>query len=130
MGLFGFFKKERKLTEAELKWNKMWDLWAQEEADSSYAELMTYQSEVNNGGHVQYFDNMQESCDLKKEMAALETVLPEKLRANLARAYEAYSSIADDDEFEKISSECDKVFWENEGEINSLLEAYAAEMQL
>lgn len=130
MSLFGLFKKEKKLTENELKWNKMWNLWVDGEADSPYAELMTYQSEVNNGGHVQYFDNMQESCDLEKEMTALESVLPEKLKSNLARAYEAYSSIADDDEFEKISSECDNAFWENEGEINRLLEAYAADMRL
>ncbi len=130
MSLFGLFKKEKKLTENELKWNKMWDLWAEGEADSPYAELMTYQSEVNNGGHVQYFDNMQESCDLEKEMTALESVLPEKLKSNLARAYEAYSSIEDDDEFEKISNECDNVFWENESEINELLEAYAAELVL
>lgn len=50
--MFGFFKKNKvKLTEKELKWNKMWELWAKECADSPYSELMTYQSEVNNGGH-------------------------------------------------------------------------------
>ena len=55
MGLFDLFKKKKvELTEEQLKWNKMWDLWTDGEAESPYAELMTYQSEINNGGHGQY----------------------------------------------------------------------------
>ena len=37
------------------KWDKMLDLWVEGAAESPYAELMTYQAEVNNGGHDQYF---------------------------------------------------------------------------
>ena len=55
MRLFG---KKSELTEEQKKWNKMWDLWANGLTDSPYAELMTYQSEVYNGGHGQYFDNV------------------------------------------------------------------------
>lgn len=70
--MFGFFKKNKvKLTEKELKWNKMWELWAKECADSPYSELMTYQSEVNNGGHAQYFDNVSSIKDLKNEILSL-----------------------------------------------------------
>lgn len=49
------FNRTRKLTEEERKWNLMWDMWVQEEAISPYAELMEYESEVNNGGHSQFF---------------------------------------------------------------------------
>ena len=52
--MFGLFKKKKvKLTEKELKWNKLWELWAEGHIDSPYSELMTYQSEINNGGHAQ-----------------------------------------------------------------------------
>ena len=60
MGLFDFLKKkEVQLTDEQKKWNKMWELWSEGEADSPYAELMTYQSEINNGGHGQYFCNIE-----------------------------------------------------------------------
>lgn len=56
MGVFDFLKKRKsELSREQKKWNKMWDLWAENRADTPYAEVMTYQSEVNNGGHDQYF---------------------------------------------------------------------------
>lgn len=55
MGLFDKLKKKDELPEKDRKWNKMWDLWAEGEAAAPYAQLMTYDSEVNNGGHSQYF---------------------------------------------------------------------------
>ena len=52
MGLFDFLREKRvEQTEKQLKLNKLWELWEEEKAASPYAELMTYQSEVNNGGH-------------------------------------------------------------------------------
>ena len=63
MGLFNIFKKKKVvLTEEQLKWNKIWDLWAEGEAESPYAELITYQSEINNGGHGQYFSASSRIC--------------------------------------------------------------------
>lgn len=60
MGVFRFFKKNKaEPTDEQKKWNKMWDLWAEGRADSPYAELMTYQSEINNGGHDQYFSMLR-----------------------------------------------------------------------
>lgn len=44
-------KKKVKQTDEQQKWNQMWSLWEEGQADSPYAELMTYQSEVSNGGH-------------------------------------------------------------------------------
>ena len=65
MSFFDLFKKKKKEQPIEeLKWNKMWDLWAEEKASSPYAELMTYESEINNGGHMQFFDNVSNTSDL------------------------------------------------------------------
>ena len=73
MGLFDIFKKKKvELTEEQLKWNKMWELWTEEKVESPYAELMTYQSEINNGGHCQYFSNVENVSDLPKEIFELD----------------------------------------------------------
>ena len=121
MGLFDLFaKKKVELTEEEQKWNAMWDLWTEEKAESPYAELMTYQSEINNGGHSQYFTNVENVGDLQKEMATLETVLSETLKANLQKAYNAYVALEaneDDEKAEEILEKCDMVFYENEEDI-------------
>ena len=134
MGLFDFLKKkEVQLTDEQKKWNKMWELWAEGEADSPYAELMTYQSEINNGGHDQYFLNVENTGDLQKEMSALETVLSAKLKNNLQKAYKAYLVLEEKEEDEKaeeVLELCDDVFYENEEEINRILEEYAAKMEL
>ena len=134
MGLFDFLKKkEVQLTDEQKKWNKMWELWAEGEADSPYAELMTYQSEINNGGHDQYFLNVENTGDLQKEMSALETVLSAKLKNNLQKAYKAYLVLEEKEEDEKaeeVLELCDDVFYENEEEINHILEQYSAKIEL
>ena len=134
MGLFDFLKKkEVQLTDEQKKWNKMWELWTEGEVDSPYAELMTYQSEINNGGHDQYFLNVENTGDLQKEMSALETVLSAKLKNNLQKAYKAYLVLEekeDDEKAEEIMEQCDDVFYENEEEINHILEQYSAKIEL
>ena len=121
------------LTEEQRKWSKMWELWVEGQVDSPYAELMTYQSEINNGGHGQYFTNVENTGDLQKEIMALETVLPSKLKGNLKRAYEAYVILeneGENEQAEKDLSQCDKVFYENEDEITRILEEYADKVKL
>ncbi len=134
MGLFDLFKKKKvELTEEQLKWNKMWELWTQEEADSPYSELMTYQSEINNGGHGQYFCNIENSGNLQKEMSMLSSALSDMLVDNLNKAYKAHLLLeenADDEKAESIIKQCDALFFENEDEINCKLEAYADTIQL
>ena len=134
MGLFDLFKKKKvELTYEQLKWNKMWELWEQEKAESPYAELMTYQSEINNGGHGQYFFNVENNGDLNADMTILTTDLSEELVDNLHKAYKAYLILEeneDDEKAEEIIEACDNVFYENEEEINSKLEAYADKIQL
>ena len=134
MRLFDIFRKKKmQLSEEQRKWNKMWDLWVEEQAVSPYAELMTYQSEINNGGHSQYFSNVESTGDLQKEMSALETILSAKLGANLKKAYRAYLVLEeneDDEKAEEMLEQCDNTFYEYEEEINRVLERYAAEMEL
>lgn len=133
MGLFSFLKKKEKLTEEQQKWNKLWDLWEKGQAESPCAELMTYQSEINNGGHSQYFFNVSNTGDLQKEMAALEAVLSKKHNENLKKAYKAYLLLEEseeDERAEEILDQCDDVFYENEEEINRTLEMCAANIDL
>ena len=132
MGLFNIFKKKKiELTEEQFRWNKMWDLWVEGKVDSPFAELMEYQSQVNNGGHDQYFTNVENTGDLQKEMSALEQILSEKLNSNLKRAYKAHLVLEEDDEkAEETLEQCDDVFYENEEEINYALEEYASKVEL
>ena len=132
MGLFDKLKQKDELPEKDRKWNKMWDLWAEGQAASPYAQLMTYESEVNNGGHLQYFDNTENVCDLKTEVETAFAILPEPLKGNLKRAYEAFLVYEENDEDVENDpfSEFDDVFYENEQLLLDLLQAYANTMKL
>ena len=133
MGLFDLFKKKKvELTEEQLKWNKMWELWTEEKVTSPYSELMTYQSEINNGGHSQYFTNIENVSDIQKEMSQLEKILPSLLIANLRIAHQSYVKLEENDgdvNSERILKRCDNTFFENEEKINDILEKYASEIK-
>lgn len=134
MGLLDVFKKKKvELTEEQLKWNKMWELWTEERVKSPYAELMTYQSEINNGGHSQYFCNVENVSDLQKEISELQIILTPILSENLKKAYKAYLILEENEEDEKaeeILEQCDDIFYENEEQIIHLLEQYANELEI
>ena len=131
MGLFDIFKKKQvELTEEQRKWNRMWELWTEEKAEAPYAQLMTYQSEVNNGGHDQYFTNVENISDLQKEITGLAAILPQNHQSNLQTAYRAYLALDDDENAEGILEQCDAVFYENEDELNCILEKYATTIEL
>ena len=131
MGVFDFFKKNKvELNEELKKWDKMWELWMEGQADSPYAELMTYQGEVNNGGHSQYFTNVENITDLQQEISILETILPIKHLNNFQTAHKAYIALEEDEHAAEVLERCDDVFWENEEEINRILENYAATIVL
>lgn len=133
MSVFSFFKKSKnELTNEQKKWDRMWDLWVEGRAESPYAELMTYQSEINNGGHDQYFFNIENTGDLQKEMAALEAILPVSLQKNLRDAYHAYLMLANeepDEQVETMLRRYDDAFYKEEETINCILRAYAAGMK-
>ena len=75
------------MTEEQLKRNKMGEVWNEEIVQSPYAEPITYQSEINNVGHSQYFCNVENVSDLQKEMSELQIILTPILRENLKKAY-------------------------------------------
>ncbi len=132
MSFFDLFKrKKNEQPIEELQWNKMWDLWVEEEAASPYAELMTYESEINNGGHMQFFDNVSNTDDLPQTISILYTVLSGALKQNLENAYRAYSEHQEDeDTLDEILNECDNVFYENESEVEEILKEYAKTIKL
>ena len=135
MGLFDIFRKKQvKLTEAQLKWNKMWELWTEEKAEAPYAQLMTYQSEINNGGHMQFFDNVSNTSDLPRVISVLYTILNGVLKQNLVNAYNVYLEYEGNDDQEdklnEILDYCDNVFYENESEIEQILKGYAITIDL
>lgn len=118
--------KEQKISEAEQKFNKMWDLWAKGEVPSPYADLMTYQSEVNNGGHAQFFDNVSSTGHLRAVMKALKPMLPMEIRLPLVEAYNARRINGDDaEENEAFYEHADEAFYEKEEMINKILEDYS-----
>ena len=150
MGLFDFFKKKKEELPAKQKektdasereatsdaveqdaWDRMWELWGEGNADSPYAEVLTYQSEINNGGHDQYFFNVENTGNLQREMAILETALPAKLRENLQNAYNAYRKLTNEEsgeQTETMLSQYDDEFYKGEEEINCILRAYASKI--
>ena len=134
MEFFELLKKKKvNLTDEQRKWNKMWDLWVKGKVKSPVAEMMTYQSEVNNGGHDQYFTNVENTGDLQKEMTVLEAILSPALAKNLKNAYEAYLALEENEEDEQAQAtleRCDDVFYEKEAEINGFLKVYADRVKL
>lgn len=125
--------EEEVISEADEKWNRMWDLWADGEIKSPYNELMTYQSEVNNGGHHQYFLNTENNGDVRKDIETLCGILPDILKNNIQTAFTAYLELEKDkniDANEEILEKCDDAFYENEEIINSILESYCKELEI
>lgn len=51
MDIFTLFQKKTNPPAEEEKLDKLWDLWEKNAVKSPYAQLMTYEAEVNNGGH-------------------------------------------------------------------------------
>ena len=116
------------LSEADRKWNKLWEMWSQEDIESPYNELMNYHSEVANGGHYQYFLNTENNGDLNKEIEALRSILPEVLKDNLQSAFNAYTELENDkniDSNEKTLKICDNTFWKNEEAINEIIKSFS-----
>lgn len=132
MGLFDFLKPKKELPEADRKWNLMWDLWTQGKVASPHAELMEYDSQVNNGGHSQYFFNTANCGDLKASVEVLFSILPEPLLENLKRSYEAFAAQKeiDDDVNDDLFEQCDDIFYENEQMLLNILRAYADQLSL
>ena len=128
MGIFDVFKKKEPLIPDE-KLNKLWDAWVAGKVPAPWAALMTYESEVNNGGHDQYFFNVNETGDVQAEVKTVLSLLPEVLKSNLQRAWEAYQASPDaEDENDDLFNECDDVFYANEKPLIDLIQNYANDL--
>ena len=116
MSIFDLFKRKKETLTTEEKLDRMWELWEIGGLKDPCAKLMTYESEVNNGGHSQYFYNIANCGDLAAEVEAVLSMLPEPLRENLNRGYTAFAEQEDicDDDNEELFEECDDVFYEHE----------------
>lgn len=133
--IFDLFKRKKKssvnetaLSEKDIKWNKMWELWANGEIESPYAELMEYHSEINNGGHSQYFSLITDNGDVESAISALSEILPQALTENIREAYQAHLILEQNDSDENAEStmrKCDGVFFENEHLITEILETFS-----
>ena len=132
MCILDIFKKKEEIPEEAEKWNKMWDLWTEEQIESPYKELMTYQSEINNGGHSQYFCNIEIISNIEDELKKIKSILPQNLIDNLNKAYKANQILENEEneEAETIIEECDNTFYENENLINDLLNERASKIEL
>jgi hypothetical protein len=116
VGLLDVLKKKKTTLTPDEKLDRMWAMWANNELKLPCAKLMTYESEVNNGGHSQYFFNIANYGNLAAEVEAVLPMLPEPLRENLSRGYVAFAAqkhISDDDN-DALFEECDDVFYDHE----------------
>ena len=132
MGIFDIFKKQQTPLTTEEKVDKMWELWEKNKLKLPCAKLMTYESEVNNGGHNQYFFNLANGGKLKKEVEAVLSMLPEPLQENLKRGYDAFAAQEDiaDDCNDNLFEECDNVFYEHEHLIIDIIDEAAKTFEL
>lgn len=86
------FKK--KLPKSAKQWNKIWELWSNFELDNPVKDLMTYISEINNGGHLQFFENLENNEeDITIVLNNIKSFLPNELIENLDSAYSTHKSL-------------------------------------
>ena len=129
--LFG--KKEE--DEGTRRWNAMWEAWEAGEIPSPYNELLTYDSEMQEGGHLQLFLNRAlRGENIFAVMAALRETLPAGHAENVAQAYRHYCLLGIDPEND--ADVCavledaplapfDVYYDEHEEELLDVLEAFA-----
>ncbi len=118
-----FFRRKKKkveLTEKEIKWNLLWDKYAEGTLEHNYFVLCDYHAGVNGEGHHCFLDNNSET--LQDYTQALKALLPNDFFAKFQKACEAY---ADDTDVEKMCAEADDYFYKNEQVIIDLLQSYA-----
>lgn len=122
---------KNELSVEDMKWNTTWDRWSRGEVESPYGELMTYQSEVYNGGTAQFFDNVSGTGDLEGTLRELYTVLPEPLCLALREAYTVFlihgecKTDEDVEALDPVCDACDTAFYEAEEEINEILRRFS-----
>ncbi|MBQ3020609.1 MAG: DUF4375 domain-containing protein [Bacilli bacterium] len=126
-------RKEEKLKqEKEIeKWNKMWELYGDGKIESPYKELMYYQEEIFNGGHAQYFFNLQNKNTIRRHLNQLKIILPKYFYVNLENAYnicilqDESDDTNDIEKLEELLMKSDGFFYDNEEVIENILKDYS-----
>lgn len=104
-----------------------------------YRSLLRYYFFLGSGtpiahsdGHYDYFAFEKSDGSIGEATKNLQTLLPEHLFENYLSALEAYQSLGEDPEYEKVMAAFEKqdeyTFWHNE-EITEILTAYVNEMK-
>lgn len=119
------------------KWNYMIDLWVDNKLDNPIQHLITYDSEVNNGGHLQFFENCHE--ELPEIIPLIKTYLSKNMAKNLQDAYDLYLNlnpntysidtfvdVAREDHFDKF----DNYYYEHDKEVNQVLTKYSLTLKI
>ncbi len=122
-----FFKRRKKkffLSEKEIKWNLLWDKYADGTLEYNYYVLCDYHAGVNGEGHYGFFDNNSEN--LPQYVTALKSLLPDEFFAEFYKAYEAY---VNDDDTDSVCDAADDYFYENEQTIIDILQSYADSLE-
>lgn len=118
--LFGRKKKKTCPTEQELKWNLLWEKYADGSLEHDYFVLCDYHAGVNGGGHGCFLDNNSEH--LTEYAESLKRLLPNAFFAEFQKACKAYLN---DDNAEEMCDSADDYFYENEQVIIDILQNYA-----
>lgn len=122
---------------SEEKWNKMIDMWSDFELDDPIKDVLTYDAEINNGGHLQFFENCHDNLD--EMLLSLKNTLPSDIYNNLKKAYDIYASsntnIENVDDYVEESSknqfsEYDTYYYNNTDKINEILKNFASTLKI
>ena len=125
-------KTEEQNPELEEKWYKMWQLWMNDRLESPYQEILTYENEVRNGSHLQYFNWIQEHEDFEKTINIVSLNLEGTvLKPIFDKAYKAYQELGENQSRAgEILRICDTTFAEQGDAIEEYLETIAAKIYL
>lgn len=123
---------EEQNPELEEKWYKMWQLWMNNRLESPYQEILTYENEVRNGSHLQYFNWIQEHEDFEKTVnVVLLNLKGTVLEPIFNKAYTAYQELDQNEEVaNQILLACDASFGDERDNIEKYLETIAAKIKL
>ena len=130
-------ENEEDLYIAAEKWNTLIDMWADGDLNGPINDLLTYDAEINNGGHLQFFENCNEDLDVMME--SLKGILSKKLYDNLNDAYRIYLSsdynIENVNDYVDVALEGnydmhDDVYYDSYKEIRKIIQEYANKIEL
>lgn len=124
--MFSFFKKKKpaQLTQEQINWNRVWELYDSGELEQINADiyaLCEYESGINGEGHSGFFCNNEDSLhDFEK---TLKNILPQKFFEIYLEALRSYET----DSEEEVCEMADDYFYSHEQEIIDIIQNFADE---